>query len=204
MAGHFLLRGASRVAKLAERNAELLVQLIEALDSTVEVDRLLMTSSAKLADNPLRFAKRISADQNAPARVGMEALQQSVDLTSRPRMPEHRKSECRLGDEDIAGDRDEAGASWVGPSFVISGDHDLFALVLEDDLRRAEYVPGGHEADAHVANAEAFVICGDLPVLPPATDVHDCQRFGCRQHRSMSTTRMVGVAVRDHCLGLWL
>jgi hypothetical protein len=90
MAGHLLLGRAADVAKLAELDAEALVELVEPLDRAVEIDRVVVPALAKLADDPLRLAERVGADQHAAARVGVEAVEKPVDLASGLRVAEHR------------------------------------------------------------------------------------------------------------------
>ena len=158
MSGHFLLGGGVRVAKLAELYSEALVQLVQSLDRPMEIDRIVVPARSKLGDDPLRFSERISANQHAPARIGMQAVKQPVDLATGLGVAEHRKPERGLGDEDIARHRHEAGAGRVRAAFVITGNHHLLALIVEDDLRRSEHVTCGDEADVNIADAKGLTI----------------------------------------------
>ncbi len=47
----------------------LLVQVAEALEGAVDVDRGVVAPAAKLHDHALRLAERIGADQDAAVRV---------------------------------------------------------------------------------------------------------------------------------------
>ena len=49
-----------------------------------------------------------------------------------------------------------SSAGRIRAALVIAGDDDLFAPVLQHDLRGAEHVAGGHEADVDVADANGF------------------------------------------------
>ena len=146
-------------------DAEALVELVQPLDRAVEIDRVVMAARAQLADDPLRLAERIGADQHAAARVGVQAVEQPVDLAAGVGMAEHRQAEGRLGDEDVAGHRHEQRAGRVGAALVVAGDDDLLALMLEHDLRGAEHVAGGNEADVDLADADALAIGDRLPAL---------------------------------------
>ena len=155
MTRHFLLGRGARVAKLAELDSEALVELVQSLDRAVEVDRIVMPARTKLGDDPLRFAERISADQYAAARIGVQAVKQPVDLAASVGVAEHWKSERGLGDEDIARHRHEARAGRVRAALVIAGNHHSLALVLEHDLRRSEDMAGGNEAHVNITDANA-------------------------------------------------
>ena len=95
------------------------------------------------------------------------------------------------------------GAGRVRPALVIARDDDALAFVLEHDLRRAEHMAGGHEADVDLADADRLVIGDRLPVLRPVAHLHDRQRLRRRQHRAMPAARMIGMAVRDQRLRPW-
>src|SRR4051794_9137919 len=100
----------------------------------MEVNGTLMAARTKFADDPLRLAQSVSADQHAAARVRVQAVEQAVDLAACVRVAEHRQAERRLGDEDVAGHRHEGWASRVRPALVVAGYDDAFSLVLHDDL----------------------------------------------------------------------
>src|SRR3546814_17997908 len=61
-------------------------------------------------------------------------------------------------DEDIARHDFEARACRVGPALVIAGDDDPLAGIFHQDLRAAEHMPRGMEAEAHPAAFEAVAI----------------------------------------------
>src|SRR3546814_13575949 len=81
----------------------------------------------------------------------------SSDLRGR-RMAEYRQAEGRLGDENVARHDLEARAGRVGPPLVIAGDDDPLALIFHQDLRAAEHMPRGMEAEAHPAAFEALAV----------------------------------------------
>ena len=80
-----------------------------------------------------------------------ERGEQPGDLGPRRRVAEDRQAEGRLGDEDVAGHRLEAGAGRVGGALVVAGRDDAQAAALDRDLRRAEHVAGGVERDRDAA-----------------------------------------------------
>ena len=93
-------------------------------------------------------------------------------------------------------------AGRVGPALVIARDDDPLAFMLQHDLRRAEDMAGGDEADVDLADADRLVIGDRLPVLRPVARLHDRQRLGRRQHRAVAAARMVGMAVGDQARAL--
>ena len=64
-APELVLVGAGGGAQLAERHAELGVEVAQPLERAVDVDRIVMAAAAQLGDQPLRLAERIGADQDA-------------------------------------------------------------------------------------------------------------------------------------------
>src|SRR6476469_4665789 len=110
-------------------------------------------------------------------------------------MAEYRKSERRLGDEDVARHRHEALTGGIGSALVIARHDDPLTLMLHDDLRRAEHVARGHESDVDFADTDRLVISDRLARLRPVARRHDRQRLRRCEHRAMPTARMVGMAV---------
>ena len=88
----------------------------------------------------------------------MQAVEQPVDLAAGVGMAEDRQAEGRLGDEDVARHRHERRAGRVGPALVIARDDDPLAVMLQHDLRRAEHMAGGDEADVDLADADGLAI----------------------------------------------
>src|SRR5216683_1999886 len=88
----------------------------------LEEDRLVITGSTQQRQDPLAFAERIDPDQLTPLRVEAQRMQQPVDLVPVRRMAEHRQSEGRLGDEQIAALRLERRTGRVGAPLVVAGD----------------------------------------------------------------------------------
>src|SRR5438067_12342584 len=70
--------------------------------------------------------------------------------------------------------------------------------MLEHDLRRAEDMPGGNEADVDLAQADHLAI-GDRAAarLLAIAAAHDRQRLGRRPDLSMAAARMVAMAGGD-------
>src|SRR4051794_13923144 len=71
---HFLLGCTARVAEFTKVYAEALIELVQPLDRTMEVDGVTVPALAQFADNALCFPERVRANQNAAARIGMEAV----------------------------------------------------------------------------------------------------------------------------------
>ena len=131
-------------------------------------------------------------------------MQQPVDLAARVGMAEYRQAERRLGDEDVARHRLERRTGRVLAPLVVARHDDPLARMLEHDLRRAEHMAGGDEADVDLADAEALAIGHGFAVLLAIAGRHDRQRLRRRPDFAVSAARMVGMAVRDEraCLRL--
>ena len=82
--------------------------------------------------------------------------EQPADLLAVGRMAEDRQAEGRLGDEDVAGDRLEAGAGRVAPPLVVARRDDARAAMLDGDLRRAQHMAGRMEGDGHAVDGKLF------------------------------------------------
>ena len=134
----------------------------------------------------------------------MQPVEQPVDLAAGIGMAEHRQAEGRLGDEDVARHRHERRAGRVGAALVVARHDHPLAAMFEHDLRRAQHMAGGNEADIDLADADGFAIGDRLPVLLAVADAHDRQRFGRRQHLAMAAAGVVGMAVGDQRPGLGL
>src|SRR5690348_2303615 len=124
-------------------------------------------------------------------------MEEPVDLASGLGVAEERQAERSLGDEHVARHRYEAGAGRIGPALIVAGDHDPLALVLHDDLGRAEHVTRRNEANVDIPDAQALVISNRLAVLGTVAHFHDRQRFWSPEHGAMPAARMIAVTVRD-------
>ena len=156
-----------------------------------------MSGAAELGDHPLRLAQRVGADQHAAVGIVGQALEQLADLLLDRRMAEHRQAEGRFGDEYVARRHFEWRTGGIGPPLVVAGHHHPFAGVLEQDLRRAEHVAGGHESRGHAAGQGQRLAIGDRPraVRGAIAQAHDRQRRGRGDRLAMPAARVVGVAV---------
>ena len=92
--------------------------------------RAVVAGVAQHADDALRLAQRIGADQVRPLGKLRDRGQQLADLALRRRMAEHRQRERRLGDEHVAGDRLEGRAGRVGLPLVVARGDDPEALAF--------------------------------------------------------------------------
>src|SRR5262245_24492431 len=124
----------------------------------MDVDWLLIASAAQFHDDALRLAQRIGADQYAAPRLGAQAMEQPVDLAASVGMTKHRQAERRVADEYVAGRHDEGRAGRIGPALIVARDDHSLAAILEDNLRRAQHMTGGHKADRDLAQANALAI----------------------------------------------
>ena len=127
----------------------------------------------------------------------MKPLEQPVHLARGRRVAEDGKPERGLGDEDVARDRFERGAGGIGPAFIVAGHDDPLALMVEDDLGRAEDVAGGHEADVDLADPDHFAISDRPPRLGTVAAFHDREGLGRGDHLAMAAAGMIGMAVGD-------
>jgi hypothetical protein len=112
---------------------------------------------------------------------------------------EYRKAECRLRDENVAGDDLEGGASRVASALVIARDDDARAPRLDDDLRRTEHVTGGNEGHGDTVDLLALArhrgLGGACEALP-APHRHDFERFACCHDGLMAGASVIGMGMR--------
>src|SRR5271165_3204813 len=85
-------------------------------------------------------------------------MQQLVDFLVVRRVPENRKTECRLGDKEVAINRLERGAGRVGSALVIAGDDNPAAAIIEHNLGAAEHMAGWHQSHLNLADCYFFAI----------------------------------------------
>ena len=199
-----VLGRAGRRPQLAERHAQLLVEPAQPLHRAVIVDRLVMPARAQLDDHPLRLAQRIGADQHAALRLGVEPVEQPVDLAAGVGMAEHRQAEGRLGDEDVARHRHERRAGRVGAALVVAR-HDHPLAVDTPGRSAPTRAHGRRERSRHRPRRSArsrHRPTGRACLLAVA-HVHDRQRFRRRPHLAMAAAGMVGMAVGDQRARPW-
>ena len=163
----------------------------------MDVDRRVVAAQPQLGDQSLRLAERIGADQHAARRIGVQRLEQPVDLGAGIGMAEHRQAERRLGDEHVARHRLERRAGRVGAALIVARHDNALAPVLQHDLRRAQDMAGGHEPRGDVAQPHGLAIADRLAVLVAIARRHDRQRVGRRQDGAMPAAGVIGMAVRD-------
>src|SRR6266446_10975748 len=89
-------------------------------------------------------------------------MQQLLDLVAVGRVAEDRQPERRLGDEEVAALRLEAGAGRVGSALVIARDDNSAAAIVDDRLGAAEDMPGGDQGNRYVAERNRRAIAGRL------------------------------------------
>jgi hypothetical protein len=88
----------------------------------------------------------------------------------------------------------------ISPAFVIAGDDDPRAAVVEHDLRAAQHVAGGEELHPDAVDRDWFAIVerlqrtsGQLAV----TGLHDGDCAGRCEHALVARPGVVAVPVRD-------
>ena len=127
-------------------------------------------------------------------------VEQLLDFRARVGVAEDRQPKGRLGDEHVARHAFERGAGRVGAALVIARDHHPAAARLDDDLGRAEHVPGRHEAHRRVAEAHGLAQPGRLRragEIGAVAHRHDGERLGGRHDGAVAGAGMVGMTVRD-------
>ena len=166
----------------------------------MKVDGPVIARQPQQADDALRLAERIGADQMGA--LGKEFLrgEQARDFLLCRRVAEHRQSKGRLGDENLAAQKFETGAGGIGGALVVAGNDDAKAVPVHADLRRAQNMPGRMQGHVDAAEPQGLAIGQSLrragEVLAHAKP-HDIQRLLCRQHRAMAGARVIGMAVGD-------
>ena len=169
----------------------------------MQIDRLVVSRLADQRDHALRLAERIGADQMRALGKQRDRMQKLADLAVGIAVPEHRKTEGRLGDEHVARHQLERRAGRIGDILVIAGGDNTQSVCFHRHLRRAKHMPGGMEGHRHAVEVDLFAIADRLGGAGKARAVaqpHDVQRLLRRQHRAMAGARMVGMAMRDHGL----
>ena len=188
--------------QLAEFDAPFFIQAAHSFHGPVKVDRIGVSGGAQFGNHPLRLAQRIGADQHAGIGVIGQHAQQFPDFLLDGRVDEQRQTECRLGNQDIAGGYLKRGAGRVRPALVIAGHDHALPGVFEQDLRRSQYVPGRQigRIDAAGQPHRLAVGYGHRTVIGGIAQFHDRQRFGRRDSLPVSAARVVGMTMRDQCL----
>ena len=115
-------------------------------------------------------------------------------------MAEDWEREGRFRDEDVAGDDFEGAACGVCAALVVAGADHGEALPLHLDLRRADDVTCGHQADIDIADAVGFAIRRGLAGLGESFAIacrHGFERFWRGENGAVAGAGVIGMAVRD-------
>src|SRR6266851_1873226 len=166
----------------------------------MQVDRLVIAGGAQQRDEALTLAEGVDADKMAAFGKEANRMQELLDLVAVGRVAENRQPEGRLGDEQIAALRLEAGAGRVGAALIVARDHDAAAAIVDYRLGAAEDVAGRRQADRYIADRQLLAIAGRLHRPAGALAIalaHDRDRLGGGEHAVMAGPGMVAVAVRD-------
>ena len=149
-------------------------------------------------DEALAFAQPVDAHQMRALGKGPERGEELCHLALRRFVTEDRKSECRLGDEEIAGHDLESIAGGIGLPLVVARDDGALTLMFDDQLCCAEDVAGRPQRYGDAANLECLAIGEGLKRSRRACakpQLHDGDGIGGRQHGGMPGPRMIGVAM---------
>src|SRR5713101_756827 len=128
----------------------------------MQVDRLVIAGGAQQRDEALTLAEGVDADKMAAFGKEANRMQELLDLVAVGRVAEDRQPEGRLGDEQIAALRLEAGASRVSPALVVARDDDPVAAILDDRLGAAEDMPGRNQGNRYIADRHRFAVTDRL------------------------------------------
>ena len=93
-------------------------------------------------------------------RDGIEKL---ANLVPGVRVPEHRQTEGRLGDEHVAGDHLIGQAGRIAGALVVARDDHAGPARLDDDLGRSQHMAGGRETHGHVPDPDILAQGRCLP-----------------------------------------
>ena len=189
--------------RLPEGDPLRLVELRQALQRPVDVDRAVEALLPEEGHHALGLAESVGADDVGALGEEGDGVQKLSDLLTGVRVAEHGQAEGGLRDEHVAGNALEGSAGRVGLPLVVARDHDAKAARLDRDLRGAEHVPGRDEPDRNVADphrlAQGGLLAGGAEILAVAHG-HDGERFPRRQDGAVTGAGMVGVAVGDQRL----
>src|SRR5712691_4636528 len=117
----------------------------------MQVDRLVIAGGAQQRDEALTLAEGVDADKMAAFGKEANRMQELLDLVAVRRVAENRQPEGRLGDEQIAALRLEAGAGRVGAALIVARDHDAGAAIVDYRLGAAEDVARRNQGNRDVA-----------------------------------------------------
>jgi len=177
------------------------VKRVELRERAVHKDGAIVSGFAQEADEALRLAERVGADEMRALGKLCDRLEQLRDFACVVGMPKHRQAERRFGNEHVARDRLEGRAGRIAAAFVIAGNDRGDAFPAHDDLCGAQDVPCGHERDDHTVVHRRFAISHGLHRVREAFAIarfHDVERFARRQHCAVPGAGMIAVAVGDH------
>lgn len=118
----------------AKIDALRLVIVAEFCQGTMDVDRSVIAGIAQHADDPLRLAQCIGADEMRAFRKLFDGFYQLGDFVPGIGMPEHRQGEGRLGYEHVAGNGFKPDAGGIRRPLVVTRTDDAHAILLDGNL----------------------------------------------------------------------
>src|SRR5436190_21346820 len=101
MAGHLLLRRRPGVPKISERDAKVLIKLVQPLDRTMIIDRLVVAPLTQLRDDALRLAQRIAPPRKQRGGAGRGRCKRRADPAAGPGWGKAGKANVPLGEKDM-------------------------------------------------------------------------------------------------------
>ena len=132
-----------------------------------------------------------------------DRMQELCDFGVGVAMAEDRQTEGRLSDEHVAWHALERRAGRIFDVLVIAGRDDAQPARFDRHLRRAEHVARGMKGQLGATDVDALPITdrlGRAGEILAETQPHDIEGFPGGEDGTVPCVRVVGVAVRDHCL----
>ena len=188
------------LAQLAERDALARIIIGEFFERTVDEDWPFVAHLAQHGDQALRLAQAVGADEMRALGKRRSEASQLVDLVHRIGMTEHGQPECRLADENIAGERLEGNAGRIGLALIVPGDHGSRQRAANKDLSGAKHMAGRMKAHFDIADPKTFAVADRLRFrgeIRAIADRHYGERVARGENLAMTGARMVGMRVGD-------
>ena len=168
----------------------------------MNIDGPVIPGIAQHANDALRFAERIGADEVRAFGKLFDGFQELGNLVAAVGMAEYRQREGRFGDEDIAGNGLETETGRIGAALVVAGGDNAHAILLDSDLRRTQHMAGRMKADDDAIDFDGIAKSGSLRFageIRAIAQAHNVERLLRRHHLSMAGACMVGMAMSDQC-----
>lgn len=180
-----------------------LIETAQTVHSAVQIDRPVIPLRPQQGDDALRLTEGVGADKMRPPRLGFQGINQAIYFTGGRRMPEDRQGKRGLGDQQVARHAFKSRASRIRYGFVIPGDNNSPAFMLQEHLCAAQNMTGGMKTEGHVSKGQILPVRQRLETaraIGTVARLHNGNGFGGCQYTSMSGPGMVGMAMCDYRL----